>query len=62
MNRWSKAKDGYMFVLTLYGFSINSVRAKFNQLNKKYGTYKYRVPTSWIRNEYVREVKEVGEE
>ena len=51
-----RAKEGYKFVLTDYGFEITRIRVKFEEKSSRL-RYEKAVPKSWIDNGYVKEVQ-----
>ncbi|MBR4377312.1 MAG: hypothetical protein IKP50_00280 [Bacilli bacterium] len=58
MVRYSECKLGYKYALTQKGFEEGRVRAKFDTNNSNYKQYLHYVPTKWIQEGYVVEVKE----
>lgn len=54
------AKKDYIFVLTNVGYDKTPDRIKQERaINKPIKLFEYAVPTSWIINGYVKEIKEV---
>lgn len=53
MVTYTKAKEGYRFVLTTLGFENCRVVAKFDDNYVHKDTYNYTVPTAWITKGYV---------
>lgn len=51
-----RAKEGYKFTLTEYGFEISRIRVKYQDKSSK-ARYEKAVPQSWITNGYVKEVE-----
>lgn len=55
---YTRAKQGYKFILTSVGAEIGRIRAKFDESSIYKSRYVYCVPKSWISKGYVKEVKE----
>lgn len=62
MDKYREAKDGYEYVLTLFGSKFPNVRAKYNKTHRLYKQYKHCAPITWLEKGYISEVKKDGTE
>ena len=59
MIEYTKAEAGYRFCLTAKGKQLGRVRTKFMVDSPQYKRgYQHSVPTAWVNNGWVKQVKE----
>ena len=58
MVKYSESKLGCKFALTPKGLEDGRIRAKFDVNSRCYKQYQHYVPTKWLQDGYVVEVKE----
>lgn len=54
---WMEAKEGYKWILTEFGKKDGRIAAKFEDDYRNKFQYERKVPESWFRFGYVKQVK-----
>lgn len=58
MVKYVKAKEGCKFVITESGFEQPHIKQKYDKNYKYTVNYEHTVPSSWVGNGFVKEVKD----